>query len=201
MSETILNALVKLFALIGDIHDETVITSREKDIVRIFLARQLNNELVAKYMKMFEEYLALYNSESITKGSIKDRKRISLNAMRILAICEKINEELEQKQKIYVLVQLMDYISIGEEITENELDFLLTISNAFYIPETEYHNIRNFIMNPVTDVQDKKRFLLLIIKKYPYTARLSIFVMKTSKAYLISQYCQHLYLYITVFRK
>ena len=67
------------------------------------------------------------------KGALKDKKRISLNAVRILAICEKINEELQQKQKVYVLVKLMDYISLGEEITENELDFLQTVANAFYI--------------------------------------------------------------------
>src|SRR4030043_2020948 len=130
MSETILNALVQLFALIGDIHDETVITSREKDVVKLFLSRHLNNELVARYMKMFEEYMALYNFENIAKGSIKDRKRVALNAMRILSICEKINEELRQNQKIYVLIQLMDFISLGVEITENELDFLQTVSDA-----------------------------------------------------------------------
>ena len=94
MSENILNALVKLFALIADIHDETVITGREKEIVRSFLARHLNNELVNRYMKIYEGNLGLYTSENISKGSLRDRKRTSLNAMRILAICEKINEEL-----------------------------------------------------------------------------------------------------------
>jgi len=161
MSETILNALVQLFALIGDIHDETVITSREKDVVKLFLARHLNNELVARYMKMFEEYLALYNSENIAKGSIRDRKRVALNAMRILAICEKINEELRQNQKIYVLIQLMDFISLGEEITENELDFLQTVSDAFNIPPSEFRDIRSFIMNDINDVRDKSRLMIL----------------------------------------
>ena len=41
MSENILNALVKLFALIADIHDETIITGREKEIVRSFLSATL----------------------------------------------------------------------------------------------------------------------------------------------------------------
>jgi ABC-type multidrug transport system ATPase subunit len=167
MSETVLNALVKLFALIGDIHDETVITSREKDVVRTFLARQLNNELVAKYMKMFEDFLALYNSESIKKGTLEDRKRISLNSMRILAICEQINEELHQKQKIYVLVQLLDFISLGKEISENELDFLQTVASAFYIPETEYQNIKCFIMNSLDDVREKSRILVIDNIKKP----------------------------------
>ena len=161
MSETVLNALVKLFAIIGDIHDETVITSRGKDLVRTFLTRLLNQELVAKYMKMFEEYLTVYNAESIKKGTVRDRKRTSRNSMRILGICEKINEELQQKQKIYILVQLIEYISSGEEITENELDFLITISNAFYIPETEYHNIRNFIINTVSYVPEKSKVLIV----------------------------------------
>ncbi|MBS1232259.1 MAG: transporter [Bacteroidetes bacterium] len=97
MSELILKSLIRLFALISDIHADTVITSREKDIVKLFLARHLNNEQVAIYMKMFEEYLEEYSSERITKGSLQDKKRTTLNAIRILAICEKINEELQQK--------------------------------------------------------------------------------------------------------
>jgi ABC-type multidrug transport system ATPase subunit len=165
MSETVLNALVQLFALIGDIHDETVITSREKALVRTFLSRHLNNEMVAKYMKMFEKYLELYNSESIIKDSIKDRKRVSLNAMRILAICEKINEELQQKQKIYVLIQLMDFISLGEEITENETDFVQTVASAFNVPGKEFENIKAFIMNNVYEVREKNRILVIDDKK------------------------------------
>jgi len=161
MSETILNALVRLFALISDIHDETVITSREKNVVRAFLSRQLNNELVEKYMTKFEEYLGIYNSESISRGSLKDRKRISLNAMRILSICEKINEELHQWQKIYVLIQLMDFIALGSEITENELDFLQTVGNAFNIPSSEYDDTRNFTMNMASGIVDKKRVLII----------------------------------------
>ncbi len=165
MSETVLDALVRLFALIGDIHDETVITSRERDIVRIFLERHLNNELVLKYMRLFDEYLGLYNSENIEKGSIKDRKRVSLNAMRILAICEHINEELHQDQKMYVLIKLIDFISLGEEITENELDFLQTVSDAFNIPAAEYNDIRSFIMDDYNYVRIKSRLLVIDNKK------------------------------------
>jgi ABC-type multidrug transport system ATPase subunit len=165
MSETILDALVRLFALIADIHDETVITSRERDIVRIFLERHLNNELVTKYMKLFDEYLGVYKSESIVKGSIKDRKRVSLNAMRILGICEQINEELHQDQKIYVLIQLLDFISLGEEITENILDFLQTVSDAFNIPAHEFYDIKNLIINDYHDIKVRQRLLIMDNKK------------------------------------
>jgi hypothetical protein len=39
MIETILNALIQLFALISDVHDISEISSREKDIVRLFLSQ------------------------------------------------------------------------------------------------------------------------------------------------------------------
>lgn len=161
MSEAILKALMQLFALISDIHDDTVITSRERSIVRIFLIRHLNNELVDKYMTMFEEFLSVFNSERIIKGSIQDRKRISLNAMRILGICEKINNELEQKQKVYVFVKLADYISSGTEITETELDFLETVASAFNIPVNEFKNIRNFIIMNDPQACEKSEVLMI----------------------------------------
>ena len=161
MSESILNALVQLFALIGDIHDETVITSQGKEIVKTFLSRHLNNEQVTIYMNRFEEYLTTYNAENIERDSIKDRKRLSLNAVKILAICQKINEELQQKQKIYVLVQLLDFISLGEEITENELDFLSTVADSFFVPRTEYRDIKSFIIDNSGDIIDSKKVIVI----------------------------------------
>lgn len=167
MSESILNALVQLFALIGDIHEETVITSRGKEVVKTFLARHLNNELATRYMSKFEEYLTTYNAENIERDSLKDRKRISLNAVKILAICQKINEELHQKQKIYVLVQLMDFISLGEEITENELDFLVTVADSFFVPAHEYNDIRDFIMNNPENLVDSKKVIIIDNRNIP----------------------------------
>lgn len=161
MSEAILKALIRLFALISDIHPDREISSRGRDVVRLFLSKHLNNEQVAKYLAMFDEYLRLYYPEVISKDSIRDRKRTSLTAMRILAICEKINEELEQKQKIYVLAQLMDFISFSAEITGKELEFLETVATAFNIHQSEYNDILGFILEP-RQVSIREERLLII---------------------------------------
>ena len=161
MIEPILKALIQLFALISDVRDISEISSREKDIVRLFLSRQLNNELVKRYMEMFDEYIIQYNSDKVDRGSIRDMKRTSLTAVKILGICEKINEELQQKQKIYVMVQLMDFILFGAEITENELEFLETVSVAFNIPLAEFYNISSFILKSVNEVPDKSRVMII----------------------------------------
>ena len=161
MSEPILKALIRLFALISDIHPDREISSRGRDVVRLFLSKHLNNEQVAKYLVMFDEYLRQYYPDVISKDSIRDRKRTSLTAMRILAICEKINEELEQKQKIYVLAQLMDFISFSAEITGKEMEFLETVATAFNIHQTEYNDILGFILEP-HQVSIREERLLII---------------------------------------
>jgi ABC transport system ATP-binding/permease protein len=161
MNEPILQALIKLFALISDVHSSSGISSRGKDIVRLFLARHLNNELVVRYMELFDEYVLIYHSDEIARGSIKDRKRTSLTSVRILAICEKINEELQQKQKLYVIIQLLDFILFSAELTENELDFLETVSSAFNIPHPEYLNIRSFILTSAADIPGKSRVMII----------------------------------------
>ncbi len=161
MIEPILKALVQLFALISDVHDISEISSRERDIVRLFLTRQLNNEMVNKYMEMFDEYFLQYKSQKVDRGSVKDMKRTSLTAVKILGICEKINEELQQKQKLYVLVQLMDFILFGAEITENEREFLETVSIAFNIPQGEFRNIRSFILNDISEIPEKSRVMII----------------------------------------
>ncbi|HKK43548.1 MAG TPA: ATP-binding cassette domain-containing protein [Bacteroidales bacterium] len=161
MSETILKALMKLFALIGDFHDDDVTSGRERDLVRTFLSRQLNNELVKRFMSLYEEYLGMYKSESIKKGTVREKKRISLNSMRILGICEQINEELEQKQKLYVLIQLLDYISLGEKITDNEIEFLDTVAMSFYVPDDEYFDIRSFVLNDLPAIKNTGSLLII----------------------------------------
>ncbi len=161
MSEPILKALMQLFALISDLNNETALNGRGKEIVRLFLGRHLNNESLSRYMKMFEDFLDLYNADGITRGSLKEKKRITLHAVRILAICEQINEELHQKQKIYVLVKLFDYLMSDRDITDYELDVVQTVSNAFNIPEIEYQEIKNFRLDPVNSLKGKDRVLVV----------------------------------------
>ncbi len=161
MSEPILNALMQLFALILDIHEEKYVSESEKSVVRSFLSRQLNAELVERYMNIFNEYLNEFHKEKIKRDSIQDRKRTTLISVRILGLCETINEELEQKQKIYLIIQLIEFISFSEWITEKEIEFLESVSSAFHIPETEYQNISHFIFNQVHNITEKKCVLII----------------------------------------
>jgi ABC-type multidrug transport system ATPase subunit len=161
MSEAILKALMQLFALVVDIDEVQQISDRERAIIQAFLARQLSSELVDKYLGVFDGYLELYHQDRFDKGSLRDKKRTALTAVRILGICEKINEELEQKQKIYVIIQLIEYIAYGIEIREKELDFLQTVASAFNIQEDEYENILRFVAYSHKEIPGKDSLLLI----------------------------------------
>jgi uncharacterized tellurite resistance protein B-like protein len=161
MSESILKALMRLFALVIDIDQDKEISDNEKAIVRSFLARQLNSDMTEKYMDIFNEYLDLYHKDDIQKGSKKDRKRTSLASVKILGICDQINKELEQKQKVYVIIQLIEFISYDKKVTEKEDDFLESVASAFNIPAVEFVNMRDFITRPVKENHDKTKILVI----------------------------------------
>ncbi|MBT4774979.1 MAG: hypothetical protein HON99_04610, partial [Crocinitomicaceae bacterium] len=66
MSERILKALMQLFAIIAKVDMEEVdgggfkISGGGRDIVRLFLRQELNQELVNEYIKLFDEYLTVH---------------------------------------------------------------------------------------------------------------------------------------------
>ena len=51
-------------------------------------------------MEMFDEYLTQYQFRKNRQGKYQRQKRTSLTAVRILGICEKINEELQSETKV-----------------------------------------------------------------------------------------------------
>ena len=152
---------MQLFALISDIGDANEISVREKDVLRSFLARQLNSELVDRYIKIFEEYLDLFINKEAIVESEENLDIPALKSLRIKRICDGINEELRLKQKIYIIIQLIDFISYGKDITANELDFLMTVALALNIPENEYKNIKSFVLDPVSRIKEKEKLLLI----------------------------------------
>jgi ABC-type multidrug transport system ATPase subunit len=161
MSEAILKAMMQLFALIVDIDEIKEVSEKERSIIRAFLSRQLNSELTEKYMAIFENYLKHYHQDAFDKQSLRRKKRTSLTAVRILSICEQINEELEQRQKIYVIIQLVEYIAYGIEIRETELEFLQTVATAFNLDEDEYQQILNFVIYSLKDIPEKESVLII----------------------------------------
>jgi len=156
MSEQILKALMQLFAIIANVKDDGV-AGGARSVVHTYLKKHLNLQLQEMYLKIFDEYVALYHEG--TNNDEASRKRTSVNSVRLLKICKQINENLQQEQKILVLIQLLEFIHKSEEITDIEKDFTETVADAFKIPETEYRLLSTLAFDEVSFSFEQDEYL------------------------------------------
>lgn len=165
MSERILRALMQLFAIIAKVDEvtdptnEAIESSNGRRIVEAFLRTELNEELIIHYLRLFDEYLLVHHAGSAKKDG--QRKRTSVNSVKVLRICSQINEELTQRQKMIVLLRIFEFIHANDQVTEQEQEFVHTVSESFNIPEFEYNQLRRFIEEPASTLIDDEHFMYI----------------------------------------
>ena len=164
MSESILKALMQLFAIIarpvtGDEPEGSDYSDRRR-VVEEFLKNQLNQDLVTEYLKVFDYYYNLYQEKQSEKS--KSKKRTSSSSVRVLKICSQINEELIQQQKVVVLIRLLEFVKPENgEVTEQEMAFISTVSETFFIPESEFKLLNDFVLNPFEQILPHPNILVV----------------------------------------
>lgn len=161
MNESILKALMQLFALVVDIQGNESITKESRDIVANYLKSLLNKYIAEQYLEYFDKYvIELYGNNEVVDTK-KIRKKVSLKAVKVLKICDQINLELTQEQKFIVLIQLLEFICMSKEIEEIELEFLQMVSDSFNIDEKEYLICKSFIINSGNELIDNENCLII----------------------------------------
>ncbi|AEA45527.1 ATP-binding cassette domain-containing protein [Fluviicola taffensis] len=163
MSERILRALMQLFAIIAKVDEvtdptsEAIESSNGRRIVEAFLRTELNDELLQKYIQLFDEFLLVHHQGSAKKDG--QRKRTSVNSVKVLRICAQINEELTQRQKMIVLLRIFDFIHANDQVHEQEQEFVHTVSESFNIPNFEYLQLKSFIESNSRTIMDDDHFM------------------------------------------
>ncbi len=173
MSAQILKALMQLFAIIA--RPASNDTDR-RTVVETFLRNQLNQELVKEYIEVFDNFYNIYQNKQKEKG--KQRVQISASSVRVLKICTEINNQLTQQQKIIVLIQLFEFSkSDGDVVSDQELEFIKTVSDTFNISTEEYGTIEAFVLYSFDKLPDSPNVLILDNKEafsHPNTKHLVV---------------------------
>ena len=156
MSERILKALMQLFALVAKVDG---VNDNGRSVVENFLKQQLNAVLVNQYLDLFEEYLEKHHKISKRKEG-KERKRTSVNSVKVLRICTQINEELQQKQKIVVLIRLLEF-TFSANYSEQEIEFVTTVAETFNISGNEFRESMAFVVSNDNKIPDNDNFLII----------------------------------------
>jgi ABC-type multidrug transport system ATPase subunit len=147
---------MQLFAIIARPQSND---SDRRGVVEAFLNRQLNQELEKQYLGFFDEYYQ--EAQEKQKKSSQDRRTAAI-AVRVLKICNDINDQLTQDQKIIVLVQLLEFCkSEGSEVSQLELEFIQSVSESFNVDPSEYLLLKGFLLNPFTSIPKSSSLLII----------------------------------------
>lgn len=158
MKETVLNALLQLFAIIANVSEDGV-SFKARSIVKTFLRQHLKTNLINKYLVVFDHYLELHHPHLFGGGIEASRQTLS-DSEKLKRIASEINRSLLQREKFIVFLRLVEFINEDEVMTEKELAFIRTVADTFNISRTEHDNTKAFILNACSDIESER---LLII--------------------------------------
>lgn len=160
MNESILRALMRLFAIVATV-DKKRHSENERGIIMDYLDRQYSHEIVNKYIEYFDQQVKHYQPELIYAGEA-ETDALTINYEKyITELCNQINEELEQEQKLIVLIYLLDFINRGEALTKNELQLVSTIADKLKLKPDEFQDAKAFTFGHLKRVKHKERLLFI----------------------------------------
>ena len=158
MSEKIINTLMQLFAIIANPEGDQ---AERRAVVEAFLRQHLNNELVGKYLDVYDE--ALREAQIKLEKSTKERREGAI-AIKIAKLCHDINEEglLAVNQRIVVVLLALEFCKSGNgTVTDLERGFIATLAESLNISNEEYDIIEKFVLNPFTDIPSSQNLLVI----------------------------------------
>lgn len=161
MTESIINALVHLFAIIESAKDDTGVVDSGELVIKPYLKKNLNNDsLTSEYSNLFYDYLNFYkNTSTPTKGS--EVSIDSTSILQIAKICNQLNKELLQSERLIVFMQLMELINADEKVAEKEEEFAALVALNFNLNQVDVKHLKSFIIH--SDLREVSKSSLLII--------------------------------------
>ena len=157
---------MRLFALLAEVNKEGKF-GNNRDIVLEYLERQFSMEQVLKYIAYFDERVHEYYPDDMFKDQELAREQILKNETAIHEICEQLNIELEHWQKVIVLVYLLDFINLGENLTQYKFNTLAHIAELIKIKAEEFNDIAQFTFGKPQQLLNPANLLLIDAKKSP----------------------------------
>ena len=148
MSEEILKALMQLFALITK--QDGGIGQKEIDYVNRFLVQQIGVDSAVAYLKLYKDTAedkppdVASESERDSPGNPKKKLTSVLDSVKVLKLCKQISKTINQRQKVVVLVRILELINTEYQLTDQRLGIVKTVSDIFRISKEEYESISRF---------------------------------------------------------
>ena len=160
VNESILKALMRLFAIVADVN-ENGHSENERGIVLDYLDRQYSHEIAQKYIAYFDQQVTNYHPELMRSSDMEANKQNASNETKIIELCNQINVELEQEQKLIAIIYLLDFINRGNALTGNELKIVTSIARELKIEEGIFQDVQAFTFGDLDEVIHRDMLLFI----------------------------------------
>jgi ABC-type multidrug transport system ATPase subunit/uncharacterized tellurite resistance protein B-like protein len=147
MNEQVLQAIIKL--LIASIKLDGI-AEGERNSFEHFLKENVKGQSLKQYMGEFDKLI----------------ETMPANIELTIETCRQINQELSRKQKIIVLLRLVELGYADGELTLKEEALYRRITKEFFIEDHILEAIKNFVITP--NIYDLSSFRVLIIDDNPH---------------------------------
>ena len=149
MSTSILQALLKLFAIIsGDSKTDG------SQVVSLFLGNRLSQQQLASFLDDYKRYVAQYH-----KPRASSEKQLAMTSVKVLRLCEEIQSSLNQHERYLVFVRLVEFVFATKEHSAQDLEFLDTVGEAFHLNQKTRFAIVHFVHSK--DLESSDYFYIL----------------------------------------
>ncbi|MGC4021303.1 MAG: ATP-binding cassette domain-containing protein [Cyclobacteriaceae bacterium] len=152
MSEPVLKAIIKLFAFVAK---EDTVTTQEREHIHAFLEDHLSQPSMERHILLFDQYAQ----------EISDKLSAEKENEMINQICSAINEEVTQKQKVVVLLELMSIILADGSISAREDRLSKIICEKFNVTPTDLESVKEFVNLSDQSKADSENLLIISSQK------------------------------------
>ncbi len=143
MNEETLQALTQLLVLVT--LQDGVITETEHNYVINLYRQDLDPATMNDYIQSFDK-LSGYDRQKKKTDIPRKQLPISLNdTVKTLAICNKLNKILEIKQKVFLLLKVLQLVAVDGRFSIPRKKIIETISAVFNIRTQEQEIIEEFV--------------------------------------------------------
>ncbi|MDH5396668.1 MAG: ATP-binding cassette domain-containing protein, partial [Cyclobacteriaceae bacterium] len=158
MSEELLRAVIKLFAIVA----RERITDAERENISEFLLVHLNQESVGHYLRLFDKYVAEYKVEKKSGLDVDDETLVFVDEWsNIIKISKEVNKSLTITQKLILVIKIIELIYSGGEISERQENLMFYIAEALKLSKNQLDSLRGFVTGE--DYEDLSTEDMLII--------------------------------------
>ncbi len=158
MNESILKALMQLFAIVATVNKEGI-SPVARSIVANFLHHHINKKQVEEYISIFESFLEKHSPKEKKSDDQKVRKKTSSNSVKVLMICHEINESLQQKEKFIVVFHLLEFVMEDNAASDKEMEFVTTVADVFNISIDEYALAKALVYSDIDHLKSSQHVL------------------------------------------